>query len=1597
MTPVITFFDIEVNPKSNKIADLGFISSEGSQYHGVAIDKLITQFQQSAFIAGHNILLHDLHYLRKVYPHVNFDQWIFIDTLYLSALLFPSKPYHRLIKDDKISDEAPNNPLSDSIKARDLFYEILAAFKSLDPILQDIFYYLLKKDHRFRHFFHFISFQPVSEHRVIALIHQTFQNRICRNCLVETIINSNPTELAYALALIGANHRQSILPRWVLHTFPRVEQILQQLRGTPCDNNCPYCLESLDARKALKRYFGYENYRSYDGEPLQENAVTAAIHNKSLLAIFPTGGGKSITFQVPALISSDTVKGLTVVISPLQSLMKDQVDNLLEKHITSAVSINGLLDPIERSKMLDLVADGTAGILYISPESLRSATIEKLLIGRHISRFVIDEAHCFSSWGHDFRVDYLYIAEFIKTLQQKKNLQQPIPVSCFSATAKPQVVDDIRNYFMTRLDLNLELFQASVRRSNLHYKVIQLNSDESKYEALRNLLAQRDCPTIIYVSQTKKAESIADKLCLDGYDALPFHGKMDRQDKTSHQNDFISGSVKIIVATSAFGMGVDKKDVGMVIHYDISDSLENYVQEAGRAGRDQSLEADCFVLYNPDDLDRHFSRLNQTKMSQAEINQIWKAIKELTRKRTTISNSVLEIARRGGWEESISDLETRVKSAIAALENASYLKRKQNMPQVFATSIEVFNADEAIARVQNSSKISTDQKILASRIIRSLISANRKSIGRDDAVESRVDYIADKLGISVYEAIQVINLLREENILADAKEIQISIEKGEEAKYQRLLLDHFNMERALSQNLSCQETIINLKELLDTINGEHNKEYSPTLLKNVLNFWVVKKWCKRQLQEFSRNHLQLQLTVDKETLLTRIEKRVVICNHIVEYVRKCANESLSSGSRTAIVKVSVIGLRDNLRQSNTLFNQSANIDEIEDALFYLSRIGALNIEGGFMVTYNKIQIERIETNNKVQYKKEDYAQLDEYYRQKAEQIHIVGEYAKRMSDDYEDAINFTEDYFSLPNDRFIRKYFPGEKAKDLTRKMSPENYQRIFGSLDDQQSKIINDQQHQHIIVAAGPGSGKTRILVSKIASLLLMEDIKQEQLLMLTFSRAAAIEFKMRLIELIGSAAHFVEIKTFHSYCFDLLGMQGNLEKSVNIIRATIDKIRKGEIEPNRITKQVLVVDEAQDINDDEFELIKVLLERNENMRTLLVGDDDQNIFGFRGANNRALLEMAELETAKLYHLVTNYRANQNLVSFSNQWALLMQKRIKHESIKAKSDQMGQIDLVQYASNEFNLGFSNDLLREVPTGCTAVLTYKNEDALQLQCLIEKAGVPTKLMQGNEGFHLFNLLELRAFTDRACSQTDSPVILKEHWQSAKDYLNSHFARSSKLQACLGIIDAFEQSSADTKYKSDWKSMLAESSIDDFVRIGKEQVYLSTIHKAKGREFDNVYLMLKGLDPRSEETKRLIYVALTRAKKKLSIHYNGTYFDRVKVAGQANRYEGNIYNLTPEIKLQLSHKDVQLGYFEYVQNRIAGVQSGNILNVLNDSELGLNENRILKYSGSFKEKLDSLMQQGYRLTSAEVNYVVYWKNQNRDSGCWIILPAVYLRR
>lgn len=1568
------FVDVEVGLKDKRIHDIGILRWDGAKYHSADKRAAISFLEDVDFVCGHNVIHHDMKYLLGD----EVQRWQLVDTLYVSPLLFPERPYHHLLKDDKLMNEQMNNPVNDCEKACDLLMDEIAKWKALPDVHRFIYATLLRDVPEFAGFLAMVDGETCDETTLLEHIRTAYDGRICRHADLAAIIEQQPVELSFALALISTTERYSITPPWVLHNYPNVENVVHRLRHTRCAEGCDYCSKYLDAHYNLKYFFGYDQFRTYEGEPLQENAVKAAVDSKSLLAIFPTGGGKSLTFQLPALMEARSVHGITVVISPLQSLMKDQVDNLAERGITDAVTINGLLDPISRSLAIERVQNGDASLLYIAPEMLRSKTIEKILMARHVVRFVVDEAHCFSSWGQDFRVDYLYIGKFISEYQKRKQLQRPIPVSCFTATAKQKVVQDICDYFKQTLNLDLQLFASSASRTNLRYSVIHAETDEDKYMKLRSLIAESDCPTIVYVSRTKRTKMLAEKLTRDGYKALPFNGRMDSDEKIANQEAFMSDNVRIIVATSAFGMGVDKSDVGLVVHYDISDSLENYVQEAGRAGRNPHLQAKCFVLYNDNDLDKHFILLNQTKLSISEIQQVWKAVKDMTRQRMQTCCSALEIARKAGWDDSVTDIETRVRTAIAALEQAGYLERGNNVPHVYATGITVKSMDEARKRITSSLLFHNEEVEKAVRIIKSLISQKHIAKAQDAEAESRVDYLADILGLTKSEVVSAVERMRQEGILADTKDVSAYLnDTGESENRSRLLLRRFTrLERYILDHITDDALRISCKQLNDDAQKNGITTATEKDIRTLLYFLTIKGYTRKK--EDAAHNIELTRQADMQSTIKRFEKRLNICTFAVEWLYRQAQNTTLEESKKNGVQFSVVELLNDLKAQGQTFFESLDdlqLEDVEESLLYLSKIGALKLEGGFLVLYNAMNIRRIK-DSKLRYKQEDYRMLNEFYRQKIQQVHIVGEYANLMVRDYDAALQYVHDYFQMDYKAFVQKYFKGERVEQIERNITSKKYEQLFNQLSKKQMQIISDKESRVIVVAAGPGSGKTRVLVHKLASLLLLEDVKHEQLLMLTFSRAAATEFKQRLMGLIGNAAHFVEIKTFHSYAFDLLGRIGNLEDAKDVVGRAARMISEGEVEPNRIGKTVLVVDEAQDMSSEEFALVRALMSVNEEMRVIAVGDDDQNIYEFRGSDSNYMRQLLADDKSTFVEMTENYRSTQHVVAFANAFVKGIHNRMKQTPILSMSKDEGTVVVTHHASHIMFQRVVSDLLRQRNSGTISVLTHTNEEAVILVALLRKHGLRSKLIQSMDGFRFWNMAEVRLFLKYIERDTHTPIVTDEVWNEAKRKTFQAYATSSSLPYLKRCIELFEKINK-AKYLTDFKELVFESTTEDFCDTSDADVVVSTIHKSKGCEFDDVYMLVSQPQHVTDSEMRSYYVGMTRARKRLFIYTNSTLFDRLPA--DIHQVDQTPYVFPDEVMLQLSHKDVNLGFFKSRKKEILSLRSGEKLCFANNLlYVPNNQQPVAQLSQKMQAELAQWALKGYLVSSATIRFVVAWK-------------------
>ncbi len=412
-----------------------------------------------------------------------------------------------------------------------------------------------------------------------------------------------------------------------------------------------------DPRLALKAHFGYDDFRKG-----QREVIEKLLSGTNLLGAFPTAFGKSICYQLPGLM----LPGLTVIISPLISLMKDQVDTLHEKGINSIGLLNSSLTPEEYQQELKRLSDGEIKLLYVSPERFRSRRFLNTLKSHKISLFVVDEAHCISQWGHDFRPDYLALRTAIQAVK-------PYSIALFTATATPDVREDIVNQLQVS---RCETLIQGVERPNLKFSVCDVPGEPEKYQLLIKQLEQLTGKGIVYAGTRRQTEEIAEHLKREGYRVDFYHGAREESERTRVQDAFFddtTAGIEIVVATNAFGMGIDKPDIRYVIHWTIAGSLEHYYQEAGRAGRD-GQDSKCILFFCSGDrrLQEHF--MEESAPNKPDLLNLLKLIETSPSVGKSRLVKVQEM-------ESVSEIdESKIRVGISYLEKLGFLQRLSNIP-----------------------------------------------------------------------------------------------------------------------------------------------------------------------------------------------------------------------------------------------------------------------------------------------------------------------------------------------------------------------------------------------------------------------------------------------------------------------------------------------------------------------------------------------------------------------------------------------------------------------------------------------------------------------------------------------------------------------------------------------------------------------------------------------------------------------------------------------------------------------------------------------------------------------------------------------------
>ena len=357
----------------------------------------------------------------------------------------------------------------------------------------------------------------------------------------------------------------------------------------------------MNLKQALKSYFGFDSFKG-DQEAVIENLLSG----KNTFVIMPTGGGKSMCYQLPAVIS----EGTAIVVSPLIALMKNQVDAIRNVSNNESIAhfLNSSLSKTESTRVRQDISDGKTKLLYVAPESLTKAENIEFLTKVNISFFAIDEAHCISEWGHDFRPEYRRLREIFEKISN-------VPIIALTATATPKVQNDIqKNLSMT----DAIVYKSSFNRDNLYYQIFP--KKEVEKQIIKYVRTKQGKSGIVYCLSRKKVEEIAEILQVNGINALPYHAGLDASTRAKHQDMFLMEDVDVIVATIAFGMGIDKPDVRFVIHHDIPKSLESYYQETGRAGRDGG-EGECISFYRYKDVEKLEKFLQGKPIAEQEIGR----------------------------------------------------------------------------------------------------------------------------------------------------------------------------------------------------------------------------------------------------------------------------------------------------------------------------------------------------------------------------------------------------------------------------------------------------------------------------------------------------------------------------------------------------------------------------------------------------------------------------------------------------------------------------------------------------------------------------------------------------------------------------------------------------------------------------------------------------------------------------------------------------------------------------------------------------------------------------------------------------------------
>ena len=1526
-----------------------------------ALAQLDAYAEGASYVLGHNLIAFDLPHLRAANSSLRLLRMPSIDTLRLNPLAFPRNPYHHLVKhyqDGQLKRGRVNDPALDAQLALQLLVDQRDALRKEAPELLAAWHWLTTADavrwprwpgqraqkHAsmdraaqaqagFDAFFSTLRQAPrPADAEAREAIRQRLAEAACRK-QAEKVLDQSARHgwtLAYALAWLSVAGGNSVMPPWVRHEFPEAGQLVRRLRDLACtDPACRWCRERQDARKELKRWFGFDDFRPEpaddDGRPMQQSIVEAAMAGESVLGILPTGTGKSLCYQLPALSRYDKTGALTVVISPLVALMADQVAGLERQGIDCAVTVNGMLSLPERKEALDRVRLGDAGILVIAPEQLRSVAVRSALAQREIGAWVLDEAHCLSRWGHDFRPDYRYVTRFIR------EKAPDAPVLCLTATAKPDVRDDILRHFRDGSDVKLKVFDGGASRANLKFVVVQTTPGE-KFAHIHQIL-EADLPphlpggAIVYCATRRQAEDIAAFLSRKDVAAEHFHAGLSPEIKKTVQQRFIDGELRVIVATNAFGMGIDKPDVRLVVHADIPGSLENYLQEAGRAGRDRA-SARCVLLYTTEDVERQFGLSARSRLTRREIQGILKALRNLDRKKraagevVATAGEILGEDEDAAFERDSATDDTRVRTAISWLEEAQLLRREENRVQVFPSSLRVDSVAEAGRKLaKRELRAGYRDQLLA--IAKALIEADPdEGISTDELVGvsglkpeavRKAMFDLEALGIAsndtaltAFVHVGVQRTSRKRFSEAAALEVAL-IEALQETAPDMQVGDASNLHlRFVTQRLKdaghAQALPEQVWRILRSIAGDGRDEGGG---KGSLGL-------RRADSETVRVTLNRPWKALAETALRRRSGAERLLDHLLECLPPRARG-------TDLLAETTLGkLMQALKSDLELKVKTADPEKLakllDRALLWLHEQEVVRLNKGLAVFRPAMTIHLGEDRRR-QFHSEHFKPLSLHYEDQVLQVHVMAEFAQRGLNKVAEALRLAMDYFSLSQKDFLRRWLP-RGNEDLARETTPESWRSIVESLKNRaQQDIVADDEERNVLVLAGPGSGKTRVLVHRIAYLLRVRRENPRGIIALAYNRHAAVEIRRRLAELVGDDARGVLVYTCHGLAMRLVGAsfssraeQPDDDAFKDVMRQAVALLRGDGLPPEEADEhrtrllagfRWILVDEYQDVGPEQYQLIsalagRTLADEDDKLSLFAVGDDDQNIYAWAGASVRFIRQFEADYQAKTVFLTDNYRSTAHIVAAANAAIEPAAERMKADHPirvdrnRAKSPAggdwegldivaQGRVQILDAAPDPIaqaqaamaELQRLSSLTPDWNWSACAVIARKWEYLVPLRAWCDVNRVPVQM--ANERIpNFWRLRETQAL--RAWLRGPAASSLVDD-AALRDWLARQ--RPGPWIELLGeAVDDHELETGGTQTPVEhFMEWLAEWGRE--ARRRQRGLLLATAHRAKGLEFDHVAVLDGGWREanRGEDadaSRRLYYVAMTRARKTLAL-------------------------------------------------------------------------------------------------------------------------------